>query len=458
MNPRDDALWAFVECAIAKGEATEALHTLELLLSDFPHESTLRRAAVLCLMDLHRYHDAATHLAWLYRHGEAQDPQSYHKFALCLHLSGEFHQCLAICDEALARYPQFSQLFALRGGTWQVLGDYEKMMADCRTAAALDPNNVHARYALALRELMVSNLKKGFAGYADRLFEEHEQPVPFYGLPSWEGEDLRDKTLVVVWEQGIGDIVMFAGFIPYLEQRGARLILTVPEKLYALFARSFPHCEVAVVRTGDMEASLEERADYAVLMGNLMELCLPHYRPAQHPPYLRADHDRSTELRNRYLALHPDKNYLVGIAWHTSNPLTGFLRNIPLEQWRPIFDLPQLQCISLQYHPPATLPHAVYCDLAIDAFEDVDALAAQIMAMDEIITIQNATAHLAGALGMPTTLLLSSASDWRWGIHTSKGTWYDSVHIVRQEQPLIWQPVMAEVAQRLKEQHYLSSS
>lgn len=450
MNPRDAALWAFVDSAIAQGESAEALHTLEPLLLAFPEEAALRRATVRCLMELHRYHEALTHLAWLYQHGEAHDPHSYHKYALCLHLSGQFHECLALCDEALLHYPDFSQLYALRGGTWQVMGEYEKMMADCRTAVTLDPNNVHARYALSLRELMVSNLTQGFAGYADRMFEEHEQPVPFYGLPSWEGEELRGKTLVVIWEQGIGDIVMFASFIPYLEQCGARLILTVPEKLHALFARSFPRCEVVVVRTGEMEASLEKRADYAVLMGNLIELCLPHYRPAQHPPYLSADRDRSAALRARYLALHPDTRYLVGIAWHTSNPVTGFLRTIPLAQWQPIFDLPQVQCVSLQYHPPAALPSAVYHDLTIDAFEDVDAMAAQIMAMDEVITIQNATAHLAGALGAPTTLLLSAASDWRWGIHERKGAWYGSVQIIRQKQPLNWPPVIEEAAQGLQ--------
>lgn len=409
-------------------------------------EVAARRTEVLALMNAGRYAEALPHLAWLNARPDGKDSETYFKYALCLHLAGEFRKCLAVCDEALTLYPEFSQLYALRGGTWQVFGEYDKMLEDCRRAVEIDPDNTNARYALSLRELMTSNLAHGFEGYNDRMFAPDEQPLPFFRLPSWEGEEICGKTLLIIWEQGVGDIIMFASFIPYLLAKGVRLIITVPEKLEALFARSFPSAEVVVVRDSKAEEALEKRADYSVLMGHLIELCLPEYYPAEHSSYLKADEKEAAVLRRKYLARDAGKPYLVGVAWHTTNPMTGQLRTIPLEQWGAIFAVPGIQFISLQYGEHGVLPEAVYHDDSVDAFADVDALAAQIAAMDEVITIQNATAHLAGALGVRATLLLSSASDWRWGIHQDKGAWYDSVTIIRQQEPLAWQPVLEQVA------------
>lgn len=450
MHRLNEPLWAYVGACIERGEPEEAIATLTPLVEKSPGEAMLRRGLVLALMEAGHHRDALPHLEWLYAQPDGKDPITCHRYALALHFVGEFRRCLDVCNEGLAHYPQFSQLLALRGGTWQVFGEFENMMDDCQKAAALDANDLHVQYALALRELMVSDLTKGFDGYSERIFEKDEEPIPFFDIPSWEGESLTNKTLLLIWEQGVGDMIMFASFIPLLRQLGGRLIVTVPEKLYRLFTRSFPECEVLVVRDSTMEQQLAERADYAVLMGDLIELCLADYRPVAHPPYLKADLERRDTLRQKYLEHSPGTKRLVGIAWYTTNAETGIVRTIPLAQWRPLFSVPGIQYVCLQYNPPAELPSALLHDPEIDAFNDLEALAAQVAAMDNVITIQNATAHLAGALGVPTTLLLSSASDWRWGIRESKGAWYQSVTILRQQEPLVWEPVMQDVARALR--------
>ncbi len=450
MSRFDQSLWAYVSASLERRQIEDAIGTLTALAEKSPEDAMVRRACVIALMEAERYQESLAHLEWLYARDDGKDSITLHRFATALHCSGKFSRCLDICNEAIALYPQFSQMYSLRGGTWQAFGEFDKMMADCRKGAALDSNNLHAQYALALRELMVSNLTRGFEGYSERMFDSDEEPIPFYDIPSWEGEDLDDKILLLIWEQGVGDMVMFASLFPYLKSLGARLIITVPQKMHMLFARSFPGCEVVVVRDGDMVAQLSERAHYSVLMGNLIEMCLPKYRPVKHPPYLKANPDRIAELRKKYIALDSAKKRLVGIAWHTTNAQTGIMRTIALSQWQPLFDISGAQFICLQYSPPEALPPALYRDPDIDAFADIDGLAAQIAAMDEVITIQNATAHLAGALGIPTTLLLSSASDWRWGVGSEKSAWYDTVQIVRQKDPLIWQPVMEQVAASLR--------
>ncbi len=157
-------------------------------------------------------------------------------------------------------------------------------------------------------------------------------------------------------------------------------------------------------------------------------------------------------LHGGYEAIANGKR-LIGISWHTENKDTFSQRNIPLNLWAPLFALPHLQFISLQYgaHHEALgiieqhFPGKVYVDPRVDAYADTDGLASQISAVDQVVSIQNATVHLAGALGKPTTLMLSAASDWRWGLDRTDSRWYRSVRIERQTKLLDWAPVIERV-------------
>jgi hypothetical protein len=185
------------------------------------------------------------------------------------------------------------------------------------------------------------------------------------------------------------------------------------------------------------------------------------YEPAAHPPYLKADAERARTLRFRYAepAAERGRKRLVGLSWHTTNPDMGFTRNVDLSELAPLFSLPGVQFVSLQYgdHADAIAEvnrrfrDVLFADPAVDAFGDLDGLAAQICAMDEVITIDNSTVHLSGALGVPTTLLLPTCPDWRWGLQRSDCRWYRNVACVRQEAVLNWKPVIKRVRAKLEE-------
>ena len=196
--------------------------------------------------------------------------------------------------------------------------------------------------------------------------------------------------------------------------------------------------------------------DVQLAFSQLMQHALPHYEPAQHAPHLKADKERAGRLREKYLSLSGAKK-LVGIAWHSANQDSSGQRNIPLALWQLLFALPHVQYVVLQYGDHRMeiddvnrrFSGKLYLDSGIDSFHDMDALAAQIAAMDEVVTIDNATVHLAGALGVKTTLLLSAASEWRWGLERTDNRRYASVYLERQEKILAWEPVMARVEERL---------
>jgi tetratricopeptide (TPR) repeat protein len=422
-------------------------------LESAPKQAKTIAALARCYINLGNAHGEALErlIAKHPKLPELNDEGFFYNYARALKNGGRFVQCLSVCDKALASHPQSTVLLKLRGSVYMSLGRHQDARADMERVLAITPDDHHARTARGTARLLVSNLKEGFDDYAAQLDYEIKDKGLRFSMPQWHGESLAGKKILIWANQGIGDIVMFGGLLPWVLAQGATVTLAVYPKLVTLFARSFPTIEVVpfATNTGTTRA-----CDYHTVIGQLMEYALPHYTPAAHPPVLKADAARAQALRKRYQATG---KRLVGISWRTENRDTFSQRNIPLAQWGELLRLPHVQYVSLQYGDCAAeigeannaFSNRIIADPEIDAYNDSDALAAQIAAMDEVVTIQNATAHLAGALGVKTTLMLSAASDWRWGLNGTDSLWYKSVHIERQESLLEWQPVLARVGTRL---------
>jgi ADP-heptose:LPS heptosyltransferase len=171
-------------------------------------------------------------------------------------------------------------------------------------------------------------------------------------------------------------------------------------------------------------------------------------------PYLKAD---PTE-RERFRAEYGDGRKLIGLAWHTRNQNTGRKRTIDLKNFASLFMLPGIRWISLQYGnfddleaqaSAANTPLLI--DRSVDQFANIDRFAAQVAAMDQVITIDNSTAHLAAALGLPVWLLLPFAADWRWLEKRSDSPWYSTLRIFRQPKIGDWKTVVESVRSALGE-------
>jgi len=169
--------------------------------------------------------------------------------------------------------------------------------------------------------------------------------------------------------------------------------------------------------------------------------------------YLRADPLRRLGFRERYR----DDRALIGLAWGTTNRISGAERSIALEVLRPLFAAGDARWIGLQYGDEAGLRAqvgaagvALEIDDAVDQIVDIDGFAAQVAAMDLVITIDNSTAHLAGALGVPTWLLLPFVPDWRWQMERADSPWYPGMRIFRQTSTGDWAEVIQRVAEELR--------
>ncbi len=357
-------------------------------------------------------------------------------------------------------------------------GDFAKVQCYAQQALRLNPGDPYAQQVLCQLLLWETRFKQGLEYYDVRFAAKGEFDAcdwRDFPAPRWVGESLTGKHLYLWTEQGVGDIVQFCAFLPWLAaQRPASVTFGTHAKLLPLLQRSFPLMRfepetMAFERAmgamlhgnGIVQQMLQQigepsdgmRFDVAAPLGDLMVYGLPQWIPAERQhTYLMADVARVAQLRQTLTITSGVRH--IGISWHTTNVQNGIIRSIPLPLWKMMLALPNCRFYSLQHDIDAAVLDefcaANRCSIlrpGFDGKQDIDGLAALIVCMDEVITIDNSNAHLAGALGVPTMLLLPVGCNYRWPILEDGATlWYKNVRVLRQTQPFDWVSVMSRAA------------
>jgi Tfp pilus assembly protein PilF len=319
----------------------------------------------------------------------------------------------ACYQRALVLRPDLAETWVNLGNIFKARGEVDSSLTCYRRALALNPELAEAAAGESMALLLSGDFASGWKHF-DRRWQtkDFNSPMRVYPQPLWNGEKLASGRLLIWGEQGIGDEIMFAGLTPDLIRTGNRCVLDCDARLSPLFARSFPSVDVV---SGIDPESHQELEIAAHLPGG----SLPGFFRATKDafavttsPYLVADVAERARFHGRY----GDGRKLVALAWHTRNKTTGIDRCVELPMLAPIFSQPDIQWISLQYGDHDALEKEVagtpiVVDRTIDQFANVDRFAAQVAAMDLVITIDNSTAHLAGALGVPTWVLLPVVPD-----------------------------------------------
>jgi tetratricopeptide (TPR) repeat protein len=412
--------------------------------------------------------------------------EAHYNLGNTLHALDQLEAAAASFEQALALRPEYAEAHYNLGCVLEDLGCLDEALVAVARALEIKPDYPQARFGQALAQLCHGDFIPGWRNYESRWQSpDHDTPRRAYSQPLWTGEKLapesRPVRLLLWGEQGIGDEIQFAGLIPEALRTGNRIVLDCDARLKPLFARSFPEIEVVsgcgpteaqklgvpsklgapsfrdlCERVGNIEPQpvsvpLEEQAIVAHLpAGSLPELFRTTEAAfaATTSPYLRADPVEREHFRSRY----SDGRRLIGLAWHTRNQKTGRKRSIDLKDFAPLFALPNIRWISLQYgdldaldEQAAAANAPLLIDRTVDQLADIDRFAAQVAAMDQVITIDNSTAHLAGALGLPVWLLLPFAADWRWMEKRTDSPWYPTMRIFRQSKLGDWEPVVKNV-------------
>jgi len=336
------------------------------------------------------------------------------------------------------------QIFATRGA-FDLARQYFE--AACRAA----PGDPRMRRMLGMSLLRQGRLREGLEHYEARWQMAEFAPARPFPLPQWNGEPLRGKSILLWGEQGVGDQLMQARCLEPLLASGAGIALACDPRLIPLLARRHPKIEFLGQRVQLFPGPRAPRFDFHSSLLSAWRWTVAGDRMPAAKPYLRAD----SALVERFRRAWRQRNWRfnVGISWRSKAKKIGAAKSIDLSLLRPLLADPRITVHSLQYgvetaEIPAlskNLGRPVWIDREGDPLNNLDRLAAQIKALDLVISTSNATVHLAGAQGVPTWALLPVASDWRWG-EDGEQTWvYQNMRLFRQRHPGSWSDVAARL-------------
>lgn len=359
--------------------------------------------------------------------------QSHHDLANVLRDQGRFAEAEAGYRHALSLRETPTGLKHL-GAVLRDLQRLDEARAVLARAAALLPKDEDIRYNIAITELSAGRLREGFSQYDARLAKYRVRALPGR---AWAGEPVRNRTVFVDSEQGLGDTIQFVRYIPALAEKGARVVLRAPVPLLRLLA-GFPGVSALVAR-GDGAPDYDFHCQ---LMSLPDRLGIADAMPLR-VPYLAANPGAIAAWRAR-LAHLPGRR--VGLVW-AGNP--GFaadhLRSIPLPDLAAFGAVPGVSFVSLQKDATAQ-PDFPLADFTAELADMADT-AALVEALDLVVSVDTGVAHLAGALGKPVWLLNRFDTCWRWLTVRDDSIWYPSLRLFRQTKPGDWSgPVSAAAA------------
>jgi Flp pilus assembly protein TadD len=327
------------------------------------------------------------------------------------------------------------------------LGRHQEALAICQSFRAAHPDQAAMQWNESLVLLLQGRYREGWTAYEARwLVPEHDRPHPDARV--LDPAAVAGQRVLVTTEQGRGDMIQFARYLPMLARRGAAVTFSTYPDLVALMTGL--DGVQAVVSADDPDPAYDQRT-------SLLSLPLAFGTDADSipaaVPYLRIAPERRAAWRQR-LAAAPRPR--VGLCWWGSQHLP--LRSMPLATLAPVLARGDVAFHALQkdIEPAdrtwiATRPEVADHTGSIADFADTAGL---IAAMDLVITIDTAVAHLAGALGRPTWVMLPFNADWRWLLDRADCPWYPTVRLFRQTRRGDWGPVVAQVAQALRDHRF----
>jgi tetratricopeptide (TPR) repeat protein len=428
----------------------EAIARFDSSLKQIPDQAGVLCLKCICLRRLRRYEEALV----FGRRAHAlapQDPDIANSLGCVLQNLGLHDEAVVVFDLAIAMRPGFADFHNHRGTSLAELHRFGEAFASFDQAIALRPDFADAHWNSALFRLLVGDFAAGWAarewgrkcravGFAERSFD----------APPWPADaPLSGKTILLHSDEGLGDTIQFCRYATMVAQQGARVLLEVDPVLQPLLS-GLSGITTCLARGIDEIPPIDFHCPLSALplaFATRLETipAAPAYLPPPSPERLH-----SWEAR-----LGPRDRLRVGLVW-SGNPahLNDHNRSLPFEMLAPILDV-DVRYVSLQKDVRPSDRAALAArhdilDLTADIRDFVDT-AALISCLDLVLTVDTSVAHLAGALGKPTWIMLPCTPDYRWLLDRDDSPWYQSVRLFRQGRDRDYKPVIERVRAALSE-------
>ncbi len=446
-----DALAARGLVLNALNRCQDAVATLDRALALAPDHDLANRTRAVALLKLDRYAEAlAGFERVLAQHPDDED--ALYNVAFTLVANERDGEALAIYRKLLSLNPRHVEGLLGRGAALQNLARFEEAAATYEEVLAIDPQRVDAHYSAAMALLSLGDYRRGLPEYEWRraVSPGNSNAVQMFREPIWLGDGpLRDKTLLLHAEQGMGDVLCAVRYVPRLARQGVRIVLQVHGALKALLA-GLEGASVVVAKGEPlppfdchcpmMSLPYALRTELATL-------------PAE-VPYLHAPPERLSHWRGR---LPETGRMRAGIVW-CGNPAfkEDGRRSLKLAQVEPILASSDVFFVSL--NPGIGEPDRAALAARSNVlhlggeFRDFADTAVVVSQLDLVITSDTSVAHLVGAMGRPVWIMLAFAPDWRWVPDHDHSSWYPTARLFRQSAPGDWASVIERVRLELTTQ------
>ena len=445
-----DAHNNFANALRQKGLMEEAIAHYQQAIALRPHYADAHNNLGLIDFALGQFEQAAA----CYRQAIALKPdfaQAHNHLGNALKELGDFDAAIAHYEQAIALKPDYAKAYNNWGNVIRDRGELQEAVWYYNRATTIEPNFAEAHWNKALTLLLHGDLQAGFAAYEWRWQVKLPtfQPMRSLPQPCWDGSLLEGKTIFLHAEQGMGDMIQFARYVPLVAQRGGRIILECHAPLINLF-KGLPNIQ-AIVSYGSHPPAFDVHAPLMSLP-HILGITLDTV-PAD-IPYLQLP---TASASCHPLSLTPHSSLKIGIVWE-GNPQNPYnrTRTCPLEQLLSLVAVPGITLYSLQKESSPgdqslLQAHPQVNDLRAHLHDFVDT-AAIINQLDLVIAVDTSVAHLAGALGKPIWLLLPFAPDWRWMLKRDDSPWYPTMRLFRQTAYGDWGSVISQVREVLGEE------
>ena len=480
-----DLRWAYANLLHLQGDNEQAAKNYELLVAQSPRnaeawfnlgvtralqrQSDLARRAYEQATSIHpMYAEAWNNLALLaVSDGDLAAAESYYRrallaspgyrdalynFAVLMQDEERLQEAVSINERLIAIDPGFAEAHNNLGNCYLKLNRLAQAQNEYQEALAIHASHCEAPLNLGLTALLMGDYARGWAGYEHRLAQRDADGRNNGGLakrdwkiPRWKGKLTAGESILVHAEQGFGDTIQFARYLPMLAQGGMRVHVYCQPAIRPLLA-SISGVERCFTDVDDLEI-----VDWQVPLPSLGYCFQTRLESIpQTVPYLSVDMHRAADWRRLYAEL-PKKGTRIGLVWQ-GNPKHRNDRNrsLPMGALGSLLDAPGSHFLGLQKGVGrVAVPEGVF-DLS-KLLTDFGETAAAVLSLDLVISVDTAVAHLAGALGKPVWTLLPYAPDWRWLLHREDSPWYPTMRLFRQPMAGDWASVIGDVKRALAE-------
>ena len=397
-----------------------------------------------CLIEANRFEEAIE----IFRRAiglRPEDPQALSNLGCALAACGEAGEAVAMCQKSVSIAPT-SGGFSNLGNALNETADFGGAVQAFGGALQINPQDASAHWNLSLTLLLQREFKEGWEEHEWRwLAKEYHGARREFGRPQWTGEPLKGRSVFVYAEQGLGDAIHFARYLPLIAAGGGKVIFECRPELVRL---AHTMGGVDVIERG---AKLPEFDLHCPLLSLPRAFATTDQNIPATVPYVFADSTRAAQFAAR---MPKDASRKVGLAW-AGNPLhfRDRLRSIPPEELSPLAEFPGVHLFRLQkddgrFVATELLSNAWtdWTDQLLD-FADTAALIAN---LDLVIAADTSIAHLAGAMGIPVWVLLPYVPDWRWMLNRDDSPWYPTMRLFRQPKAGDWRTPIQRAVEELR--------